>query len=121
MNSKNPQGGQKVNKIGKFIYNHIDGAYKITFTPNTCDVYMLMYYQHTGEEIQEMRFNISMTTYANKIRINTTEISDLEKTIGQDIYKPEQLEVLDDKTFNMIYEKIRRHIDKEYSEYDFVY
>lgn len=114
------QSGQIVNAVGKYIYRHIDGAYKISFSPNTCDVYMLMYYQAKGEEMQEMKFDISITTYQNKIRINLNEMTFLEKTIGQDIYKPEQVEDLQ-KAYPVIYNKLINHIKKEYADYEFVF
>ena len=111
---------QKLNSVGKYIYKHLDGAYKIGFGPQTCDVYIEMYYQAPGEEMQTMRFDISLATYQGKIRINVTELTDMEKTIGQNIYKPEELENMHE-AFPKIYKNICKHIDKEYADYDFVY
>lgn len=116
------EAGQQVNRIGKYLYKHIDGAYKIAFSPNTCDIYMSMYYQVPGDSdsFEEMRFNISITTYQKKLRINTTEITDMEKTIGQDIYKPEELMDLESAR-KRIYANIVKHISHEYQDYDFVF
>lgn len=109
-----------VNRIGKVLYRRIDGAYKIQFSANTCDVYMFMYYQADGEEMQQMNFDISITTYQNKLRINITEITTMEKTIGQLIYKPEQIR--DDQTFfAKVHEDVIHKIEHEYENYEFVF
>ena len=113
---------QLVNKIGKYLYRHIDGSYKIQFSVNTCDTYMFMYYQASGEEMNQMNFDISITTYQNKIRINITEITTLEKTIGQLIYKPEVYEKMNEATFlAKILDDVIAKIEKEYQEYEFVF
>ena len=114
------EGGQLVNKFGKYLYRHIDGAYKIEFSVNTCDVYMFMYYQTTGEEMREMRFDLSITTYQNKIRINITEITSMENTIGQIIYKPEELQDAQRATERVLRD-VRKKIEKAYADYEFVY
>lgn len=118
---------QKLNSIGKYIYKHIDGAYKIGFGPQTCDVYITMYYQPKEEyyqyrnpEMYEMKFDISLATYQGKVRINVTEMTDMERTIGQNIYKPEQLENMNE-AFPKIYDNICKHIDKAYGDYEFIY
>lgn len=114
------EGGQLVNKLGKFLYRHIDGAYKIEFSVNTCDVYMFMYYQTSGEEMQEMRFDLSITTYQNKIRVNITEVTAMERTIGQIIYKPEQLQDADAAVKRMYMDVVKK-IEKAYQDYEFVF
>lgn len=114
------QANEQVNKIGKYLYKHIDGAYKISFSVNTCDVYMFMYYQAEGMDMNEMRFDLSITTYQNKIRVNILEITDMERCIGQDIYRPEELENLE-LARNKIYNNVVKHISKTYSEYEFVF
>ena len=109
-----------VNRIGKVLYRRIDGAYKINFSPNTCDVYMFMYYQAPGEDMKQMNFDISITTYQNKLRINITEITTMEKTIGQLIYKPEQIKD-DQEFFARVHRDIIKKIEHEYEDYDFVF
>ena len=118
---------QKLNSVGKYIYKHIDGAYKIAFGPQTCDVYITMYYQPKEEYYQyrtsdmyEMKFDISLATYQNKIRINVTEMTDMERTIGQNIYKPEQLQDMN-AAYPMIYDNICKHIEKAYEDFEFVF
>ena len=112
--------GQLVNKFGKYLYRNIDGADKIEFTPNTCDVYMFMYYQAAGEEMNEMRFDLSITTYSNKIRINITEVTSMERTIGQIIYPAEDL-LNPQKAAERAYRDVIKKIEKAYADYEFVY
>lgn len=114
--------GSIVNKVGKYLKKHIDGAYKIKFSSMTCEVYMRMYYQVEGDPdtFNEMDFEISVTSYQNKIRVNITEITAMEKTIGQIILKDEELSDLKLAQKRIISE-LRRAINKEYSNYIFVY
>lgn len=110
-----------VNRIGKILYRRIDGAYKIQFSANTCDIYMFMYYQEApGEEMKQMNFDISITTYQNKLRINITEITNMEKTIGQLIYKPEQIRD-DQEFFAKVHRDIVSKISREYEDTEFVF
>ena len=113
---------QKVNKLGKYLRKHIDGAYKIGFSPNTCDVYITLYYQIPGDDksFKEMHFDINITTYQEKIRVNITAMDDMEKTIGQLIYKPQQLVPMD-VAVTKIYQDICRKVENEYQDYDFVF
>ena len=114
--------GQYVNKVGKYLRKNIDGAYKIAFAPEQCDVFMKMYYQTPGDpdSFSEMDFIISIATYANKLRVNITENDANEKTIGQlvlDLFELNDLGTVKAKVMN----KLTKSIVKEYSEYDFVY
>ena len=80
-----------VNKLGKYLYKNIDSREKITFTSNTCDVYINFYYMLPKEvrdmvkryranfaedpnEMHEVCVNISLTTYQKKIRVNVIEM-----------------------------------------------
>lgn len=129
------QAGQKVNKIGKYIKKHIDGAYKIAFSPMTCDVYITIYYQIPGDVIalvekygqhlqdismKSMDIDISITSYQNKIRINVIRMDDNEKTLGHFVMKPEETQNLD-KVLKDIKDKVAHYIEKEYADYDFVF
>lgn len=117
---KNP--GTYVNTIGKFLYKNIDGAFKIEFHPMNCIVWMRMYYQLAGnkESFNEIYFMLDITSYQNKIRINITEDTLTEKTIGQIILTDDQIVDLN-VLKHVVITKFRKAIEKEYSNYDFVY
>ena len=123
--------GQMVNKVGKYLYNHIDGALRFKKGPNSFDIWFILYYQipylqripGRGREynsLHEMTININITTYQNKIRINTIECDDNEMTLGYDLWKPEQLQNLDEMR-DPILQKIIKHVEKKYQDYDFVF
>lgn len=114
--------GSIVNKVGKYLKNNIDGAYKIKFSPMECEVTMRMYYQVPGEPdtTDEMQFLLNITSYQNKVRVNITEDTAMEKSIGQVILTPEELNNLT-LAKRKILSKVKRFIEKEYSEYDFIY
>lgn len=114
--------GTWVNKVGKYLKNNIDGAFKIKFGPMHCTVWMRMYYQvpHVPDSMDEMHFVIDITSYQNKLRINLTEDTEMEKTIGQIILGPDQLGDLE-TVRALILDKIQHFIAKEYAEYDFIY
>lgn len=42
---KQPQPSQSVNKLGKYLYKNLDGAFKLDISPNTADVYVTVLYQ----------------------------------------------------------------------------
>lgn len=111
-----------VNKLGKYLNKNIDGAFKIKFSPMECEVTMRMYYQvpDEPETFNEMIFLIDITSYQNKLRINLTENTVMEKTIGQIILNDEEL-----ADFSLARKKIlsliEKFIGKEYAEYDFIY
>ena len=114
--------GAIVNKVGKYLKKNIDGAYKITFKPMICEVLMRMYYQLEGDPdtFNEMDFEISITSYQNKVRVNLTEITELEKTIGQIILREEELKDLS-LAKKRILETLKKAIAKEFKDYIFVY
>ena len=116
------QAAQKVNKLGKYLRKHIDGAYKIGFSPNMCDVYITLYYQKPGdaETFRTLNFDINITTYQEKVRVNVTAMDDMEKTIAQLVYKPDQLEPIADAV-RKVYEDICSKVEHEYEDYDFVF
>lgn len=113
--------GQYVNKLGKYLYKHIDSAYKITFSANTCDIYMFIYYQEVGNDtLYEMHFDISITTYQNKLRMNIIEISPEERTIGHDTFDETVLKNFD-LALRKMYATLRKRLDKAYQDYEFIY
>lgn len=84
------QAGQIINQVGKYLYNHIDSALRYKKSGNTFDVWFVVYHQKIGTpDLLEMGINLNLTTYANKIRMNITEVSPMEKTLGQRIYEVE--------------------------------
>lgn len=114
--------GANVNRIGKYLMKHIDGAYSIKFLSMTCEVLMKMYYQIEGDAntFNEMDFEINITSYQNKIRVNLTEITETEKTIAQVILKPEEVEDLN-LAKKRILSTLRKAIAKEFDNYIFVF
>ena len=125
------QAGQQVNRVGKYLYNHLDGAYKIEKSPNTCDIYITLLYQiprlqqipGRGKEyngVKEMTLNLNITTYQNKLRVNIIEMTPEERTIGHDTYSPEKLIDLKQAT-ELIFNKVVKRVSKAYEEYDFIF
>lgn len=113
---------QQVNRIGKYLYKHLDGAFKIEFHAQMCDVYFRMYYQipKEAESFKEMHIDINIATYQKKIRVNVIRMDKLEKTLGCHVYKPEQM--IDLPTAReTIYEDICKDVQREYEAFDFVF
>ena len=108
---------KQVKRIGQYLYKHIDGAYDFKSSSNNYDVYFLLLYElkkelrEPGKEypVQEMKININVTTYQNKVRINIIEITPKERTIGFDAYTPEKVQDLQ-KAYPVIMEKIYKRI-----------
>lgn len=120
-----------VNRIGKYLYKNLDGAIRFNTSSNTFDVYTLVLYQlprlqqipGKGEKyngMHEMVLNLSITTYQNKIRVNIIEVSPNAKTIGFDVYDPEIVANLE-QAKALILHKVRRRIQREYKEYNFLF
>lgn len=121
----------QINKVGKYLYKNIDGAFKYKTSSNTCDVYFTLLYQlpywdripgkgSDYNDVHEMTINISMTTYQNKIRVNILEVTPDERTLGSFVLKPEQIEDLS-ITKRLILDRIRNRVEKVYEDYDFLY
>lgn len=121
----------QINKVGKYLYENIDGAFKYKTSSNTCDVYFTLLYQlpywdripgkgSDYNDVHEMTININMTTYQNKIRVNIIEVTPEERTLGSFVLKPEQLEDLS-ITKKLILDRIRNRVEKVYEDYDFLY
>ena len=121
-NQNNLPASTQVNRVGKYLYNHLDGAYKYTKSPNMYDVYVTLLYQLKPEydggvnEVEEMTININITTYQNKVRVNTIEMTPMERTLGYDITKPEEMIDLQ-KAMEIIKWKVGNRIRKAYKEY----
>lgn len=114
--------GNLVNRLGKYLNKNIDGAFKIEFKPMECIVTMRMYYQIPSipDSLDEMHFIINITSYDNKLRVNITEDTEFEKTIGQVILSDFELTDFE-LARKKILTKLNHAIQKEYAEFDFVY
>lgn len=120
---------QLVNKVGNYLYRHLDGAYKFDKKAGVFDVYITVLFSipadvakvyHLDAGINEMNLNINITSYQNKIRVNVTEITPEEVTIGFDTFPPEKLQNLND-ALDLIYSRIRKRIEKRYQDWDFIF
>lgn len=119
---------KQVKRIGQYLYKHIDGAYDFKSSSNNYDVYFLLLYELKKElrepgkdyPVEEMKININVTTYQNKVRINIIELTPKERTIGFDLYTPEKVQDLP-KAYPVIMEKIYKRIYKAYEDYYFLY
>lgn len=114
------EANQMVNKIGKYLYKYIDGAFKFKISSNMCDVYLSIYYQEPGQDLEEMQVDLNITTYQNKIRVNLIEITPQERTIGYDVYKPEDIRDLEYAKY-IILKNVRKRIERAYEHCQFVY
>jgi len=134
-NNSNSQGqlqaGQQVNRVGKYLYKNLDGAFKIEFSPNTCDVYVTLLYQipyleripGKGKEyndVHEMTLNLNITTYQNKVRVNVLETDENERTLGHNVYEPDRLKNLEEARA-LIFNNVVKKVSKAYEEYDFIF
>lgn len=130
-NSTKIPTGQQVNRVGKYLYKNLDGAFKIEYSPNTCDVYVTLLYEvpylqkipGRGREynkVHEMTLDLNITTYQNKVRVNILETDENERTLGHNVYSPEVLENLQSAR-DIIYKNVVKHVSKAYAEYDFIF
>ena len=122
---------QLVNKIGKYLYRNIDGRERIKFTGNTCDIYLTVYYQipahlqdcsadKSVNDVQTMLVNINITTYQNKVRVNTITVTPEAKTLGFDLYYPEECQITS-TICQKIYSKVCTRIAKAFKEFEFLF
>lgn len=119
-----------VNKLGKWLYKHIDSAYKAESSSNMFDIYFTLVYQlkpeyQTLQEIKiatdtyEMNINVNITTYKNKIRVNITESDANSRTLNFYVSDPGQ-ETDTIQFYQYILDKIYYTIRKYYYKYDFL-
>lgn len=127
----NLQAGQQVNRIGKYLYKNVDGAFKYKTSSNICDVYFTLLYQipyleripGKGSEyndVHEMTIDLNITTYQNKVRVNIIEMDPNERTIGYDVYSSDKLVNLDEAK-QLILSKVIKKVSKAYQDYDFIF
>lgn len=121
-----PPASQLVNRFGKYLYNHFIGAYKYKKSGNMYDIYCTLLYELQEEyggtlnDVHEMTININLTSYQNKIRVNTIETAPEERTLGCDVFKPEAL--MDLEAARLKIEKtVRKRIETAYKDYKVLY
>lgn len=119
---------QFVNRLGRYLYKNIDGAFKFKNSGNMFDVWMTLLYAIPSEDLQddqeqdihEMTINLNITTYQNKVRVNSIEVSPNERTLGCDVYKANRLQDFEEAK-ELILNKICNHIHKWYNEYKILF
>lgn len=125
------QASQLVNKVGRYLYKNIDGAFQMKSTSNTFDVYTTLLYEllpefqsprNSNEEndVQEMTLNLSITTYQNKIRLNIIEVDPNERTLGYFLYPPELFDNME-TAFTKIQRDFNRTVTKKYERYEILF
>ena len=127
---QNPPASKQVKSISKYIYNRLDGAHNIRYKSNMCEIDVTVLYTipqelvdkvsqyniSIGDDIYEMEIRINVTTYQNKIRIDTIEITPEERTLGCDVFKPE-----DKATPEEMLNKVKKRLSRRFKGYDFVF
>ena len=121
-----------VNKVAKYLYKHIDSSEKIKFDANKADVIFCIYFQEvtrtkssrkseevTFGELQEMKLDLSLTTYSNKIRCYVAEISPDETTLFFKVYDPAKFSSLEDIRIR-IFKDTETKLTRLYDEYEFL-
>lgn len=117
---------KQVIRLGNYIYNHLDGAYKQVRSGNTVDVYSIFLYQLRPEyggkinDVQEMHIDINLTTYQNKVRLNVVEITPMERTLGSSVISEAKLEDLR-SAMDYVLQLVAKHITRSYKEYMLLY
>lgn len=113
---------KQVNRVGKYLKKHLDGAFKYEQHANECDVYVTLLYQLKPElggevnDVHEMTIDINITTYQNKLRVNTIEVTPKARTLGFDLIKPDELINLE-KGKELIIWIVGNRIRKAYKDY----
>ncbi len=118
---------QQINRIGKYLYYDIDGAVSYRTEPNKSIVTFLMYFQddpnkvdQSDFELNEIKIEIDITTYNNKVRVDMIELDPNQRTLGYYLYSPESTQdmkyVRDD-----ILNKLNKRIRKFYGQFLYLY
>lgn len=121
----------KAKRISKYIYNHIDGAYRYVTHSDSFDIYTTVYYQipywdripGKGSEyndIHEMNIDINVTTYRDKIRVNLISTNSGEETVGYFTLSLREEMSMDD-IYNKIYTNVCNKLRKYFDGYDFLF
>ena len=67
-----------------------------------------------------MIVNISITTYQNKIRVDTIEVTPDARTLGYDIFEPNIITDLENAK-RKILGRVAKRISKAYKDFDFLF
>lgn len=117
----------QVKRIGKYLFKHLDTAYKQVSGSNMYDVYFILYYQKRHptlgiaiNDVMEMQININITTYQNKIRVDTIEVTPEARTLGFDLIPPTKCEDLP-SAMDLIYKKVTTRVSKAYKDFFFIF
>lgn len=110
---------KQITRIGKYLYNHIDGAYKFSSGSNSYDVYIVISYKDSSNEDKELNLDLNLTTYQNKIRMNIIALDPQEQTVGSDVFKPEEVQNLE-AAYQKILQKVYKRIEKAFPDFEFV-
>lgn len=122
---------QVINRVGKYLYKNLDGAYKISKSSNTVDVWTTILYSipyelrskydnnQISDDVQSMDVDINLTTYSNKIRVNVIVEDPYERTISFSTIDSKYLEPGSD-ILEQILSRVKRILEKEFSDYDFL-
>lgn len=123
------QANQQVNRVGKYLFKHIDSAYDISYSVNTCEVKFLILYQipqrlidkyNLDNTTNEMEVYIHITTYQNKVRVNTIVKDPYERTLKFKSYEPEIFLDLN-RGCKLVYQDVCQIVQKEFSDYEFIW
>lgn len=128
---KNSYAGQIVNRIGRYLYDNLDGAFDIKKSPNMVDVYVTVLYQlpidkqiigkgREYNDVHEKTIDINITTYQNKVRVDIIELDEMERTLGYDLFEPKKLENLADAK-KLIFQRAVKRLSKAYEDYLFLF
>ena len=120
-----------VNKVGKYLNQTLDGAYKYRISPNMNDIYLIVLYQYPYKalrpgdpdrlsEVQEMHIDINITTYQNKLRMNLIEMSPDERTLGFFVIAPEKIKDLEFARA-WVLQNLHKTLNKLFEGYIFLY
>ena len=94
---------KQVSRIGKYLYNHLDGAYKFKTGSNEYDVFLTIAYADESGNEDKLSLDINLTT----------------RTIGFDVFKPEQVQNLEE-AYKKILDKVDKRLCKAFPDYEFV-
>lgn len=128
---KNSYAGQIVNRIGRYLYDNLDGAFDLKKSPNMVDVYVTVLYQlpidkqiigkgYKYNDVHEKTIDINITTYQNKVRVDIIELDEMERTLGYDLFEPKKLENLADAK-KLIFQRAVKRLSKAYEDYLFLF
>lgn len=118
-----------INQIGKYLYNHIDGALSYKTSANHAIVEIMLLYQRKPEDktgdlheddMHEMHIELNLTTYSDKIRLNIIRLDETEKTLGSYTIRVDQ-PIDYTEVQNQVMSKVRKSLIKEYNMFEFIF